>query len=183
MGEFGDSVGEIRVEDLAEPIRAWRVWRVTSFGEMRWLTSSHLTQDGWCGRRGNCPWPPEGIEARCYCAQMQAANRFPPRRTYPDDRPMHAECPGPPTRRQMVNSAGYGCGIYGMRERDELLETHWACGAHVLGVVELGGRVWEHDRGWRAQYARVHTLETLLPEYRHAGDAALRALRVRYGCE
>lgn len=169
FGSFGEPLGELEVPDVGGPIRAWRVWRVDEF-RGRWGLSSarirartsHLPLiDGRISRtsQGSVYWPVGGLEARCLCRAYQskrvrvAAEHLP-----------HDPCPGPPPRHHWM---GYGCGVYGMRDRGKLLNAIWPQGAHVLGQVELGGRVWEHREGWRAQYARVVSLDLPLADLAH----------------
>lgn len=195
--DFGDEVGV--VEDLVEPLRGWRTWKVASSGSgsgRNWyLTSTTLTYRGRCYDDlggGNLIWPAAGMEARCYCAQMQArADRGDPV-PHPSVR-LHHPCPGPPAPANQygIYLSGHGCGVYAVRSYEALMSSHWARDAHVVGEVELGGRVWEHGGGWRAQYARPVRILHSLPHLRFAlrrprslqsVEDALGALRRRYDC-
>ena len=49
----------------------------------------------------------------------------------------------------------------------------------VLGTVALWGQVVEHERGYRAQFARIKSLDTIYPRY-DAQRAILDPLRARY---
>lgn len=193
MTQFGDAAGS-PIVDLAVPIRAWRTWTVRELGDGRgWTLASYaMTPLGEVlppGSRMQCRWNPRGMEARCYCPEM-ARGRDP----YTGRRPAlleeagrHAECPGPPpgANAEGLMGAGYGCGIYGMRTEDALMGSQWVVGAHVVGEVELGGRVWEHELGFRAQYARVvrigEPLVTLPLGWWDRVPLILRSLRRRYG--
>lgn len=65
----------------------------------------------------------------------------------------------------------------GDRERDELRP------AMVTGTVFLWGDVVEHERGWRAEFARVRSLDWLYPDAIMMGreQEALNELRSLYG--
>lgn len=45
----------------------------------------------------------------------------------------------------------------------------------AVGTVRLWGEVIEHERGYRAEFAKVHSLDHVF------GEADLAALRARYG--
>ena len=72
-------------------------------------------------------------------------------------------------------SPGYhcSCGIYAVKERWQLLSAGFA--ATVVGRVELSGLVIEHERGYRAQRARI--VELYAPD-----DFVGRQLRAWYDC-
>lgn len=67
------------------------------------------------------------------------------------------------------------CGIYATKDRLDLwVFGHWRCAVLVVGQVELSGLVIEHERGYRAEQARITHLWV-------DGDAELaEALRDRY---
>lgn len=64
-----------------------------------------------------------------------------------------------------------------------LLDLTDKCPAMVTGSVLLWGDVVEHERGWRAEFARVRSLDWLYPDAASMGREreALQELRVRYG--
>lgn len=69
------------------------------------------------------------------------------RLVWPPDRPMHSN----------PDCSYYG--IFGLKERPERwgwshIQSAGPGDGHVLGQVALWGVVWEHERGYRAQYAR-----------------------------
>lgn len=99
-------------------------------------------------------WPVGGIEARCLCVDVRLDGT---------EAEMNHECPCPPRRPELLRRT-WGCGIYAMRTRGDLVRSDWVTGSHVLGQVELGGRIWTHDLGYRAQYARVAALEQPLTD-------------------
>lgn len=152
------------VEDVAEPVRAWRGWTVRRHqGRGTWhLASLTMTTRGIPMLGGaSLFWPTGGIVARCYCREARRGEA---------GKPLHALCPGPPPEaaERGLNPHGNGCGVYGMKTPGDLMGSEWARWAHVLGEVELGGRLWEHGKGWRAQYARVVRLGPLRDVTREA---------------
>lgn len=56
--------------------------------------------------------------------------------------------------------------------------------AMVTGTVYLWGDVVEHERGWRAEYARVRSIDWLYPDETMMGreQQVLDELRIKYGC-
>lgn len=64
-----------------------------------------------------------------------------------------------------------------------MLDLGEKCPAMVTGSVLLWGDVVEHERGWRAEFAKVRSLDWLYPDAAMMGREreALQALRVRYG--
>jgi hypothetical protein len=47
-----------------------------------------------------------------------------------------------------------GCGIYAFKQPEQLAtESYMYLGGNVIGTVYLWGRIYEHERGYRAQYA------------------------------
>lgn len=122
------------VEDLAEPIVAWRGWRTLFDGRLR----SSLFRDVWTRE----------MVAECHCPLFVSDTRKCP------------EVPGRPhdgihydAKLDRLVGRGFGCGLYAMKTREGLAKEYGHL--NVQGQVELGGRVWEHAGGYRAQYARV----------------------------
>jgi hypothetical protein len=58
--------------------------------------------------------------------------------------------------------------------------------ALAIGTVSLWGTIWEHERGFRAQFGRVRTIDEWLEgeefDQRRTEDARLHRLRMKYGC-
>lgn len=185
------------LEDLATPIVAWRGWTIRWVGGRLELASVMATPQGRVGmplvgqggriiggvedyRRYR--WPPGGVEAECYCATMNDNAPESVRRSL-----RHEVVPGPPIT---WTGDGFGCGVYAMKTREQLRSSVWGQFADVLGEVELGGRVWEHELGYRAQHARVRRLVEVTPHLRLSGTTwkrggltLLRELSYRYGLE
>lgn len=145
------------VEDLAEPIRAWRGFQVDLRNGQLVLCSTHCSVRmlAWVRlRRGQLRppvtdhnhvyWRPEGMEAICLCDMYYASQG------------QHEQPPGPMAK--PGSYGGYGCGLYAMRHLSDLRATSWGYVSVMFGQVELGGRVWPHEGGYRAQYARVVSL-------------------------
>jgi hypothetical protein len=116
------------VPDVPSAIRGWRRWN---------RVGSRLV--GF----GTCVWPPDGpLEASCHVAG-------------PHDPPT-------PCRSSPSDSAeghlGHGCGIYAYRTLEDAMLFGAMGSGTVLGEVEVWGRVHEHQRGYRAQFARPRRL-------------------------
>lgn len=116
------------IEDVAEPIVGWRSWD---------RAGSKL-----CSIYMSAIWLPEGIEARCQCPNLSHAV------------PECHQAPGKVNGWAVRRGRGYGCGIYAMKSYHALRKSSWS-DHPIHGRVELGGRVWEHDYGYRAQLARI----------------------------
>jgi hypothetical protein len=59
---------------------------------------------------------------------------------------------------RMCEHPNPGCGIYAYKSFEDLCHRpFYSSGVHdvITGIVELGGRVWPHERGWRAEYGLV----------------------------
>lgn len=133
---FDTGADSPRVEDVAEPIRAYRWWNVKPDGNGGLFSVSYYTK---------FPWPSTGIEAECgylpwFLARVMG--RRPPCR-------LHVK----PFARTMEH--GPLCGIYAFRSV-ELAFERWH--GHVLGEVLLGGRVVPHQHGYRAEKAKISSL-------------------------
>lgn len=157
------------IEDLAEPILAWRGWGVgvdASLEEIHQMIEEVRLGE----RKGNVefsrrllstsalggvrPWPTAregGLVAECRCNW-----RFRRHRQVPGKAPgrMAWLCHGP-----RVANSGFGCGVYGIKTYRKFVESPWS-NATVHGAVLLGGRVWEHHDGYRAEKAAVAALVT-----------------------
>ncbi|HUW00880.1 MAG TPA: hypothetical protein VMW08_00885 [Acidimicrobiales bacterium] len=158
--DFGEG---FRVPDVPEPIVGYRWW-VRAGGQGHPLLLSPRTR---------LPWRP-GEPTRAFCVpgshnggRDAACSRCP--------------CPG-----DAANHDGYGCGLYAYRSLKALLHeiefpTHklgvfnsgWQV---VVGQVELWGDVYEHVKGYRAQFARPSKLFVYPPPGDHQSiDPALIA--------
>jgi hypothetical protein len=152
--QFGEAARSPVVPDAAEPVLAWRAWHMMYEGAGFQLSS--LSK--------NIIWPPDGLRAECLCSE------FAP---WLSRRNRHRKVPGLPHPSPDIR--GYGCGIYGMRSYEIFAQSSWGSGVPVHGAVHLGGRVWRHELGWRAEYAKVVYLVRMT-----SSDDALRELARRY---
>ena len=147
-------IGEVeaRIPDLAEPILAWRCFKIGGTGDPFILTSPSQPTT----------WPPIG-GTEVFKKDYITANC---RAELPTIHP----CPSPPDMK--AGHPGMGCGIYGYKNIEDLawdwplrgmsVREDRTCGPQqmfwVWGRVHLWGEVYEHDRGYRAEFSRVHTL-------------------------
>jgi len=74
-------------------------------------------------------------------------------------------------------------GVYAFKERSGISSLGMSS-AHVVGEVELWGEIVEHEIGYRAEYARIRSLD--LPHLRsgenpHKAHRLLASLRKSYG--
>jgi len=143
-------IGDIEVEipDLVEPIEAWRCW--TLDGDMsapRLRSPNHAT---WWPLR--VAHPDQVVKDRNFVTASCSKR--------PND-PDH-KCPCA----SGTNHDGKGCGIYAYKELGDLAWDFplWGltrrsvrpAGAFLVwGKCLLWGDVWEHEIGYRAQYARI----------------------------
>lgn len=118
--------------DYAEPVLAWRAWRIL------------LEPDGHRLRSVIYPviWAPDHeLEAACKCRSRSLSRPWRFRRC------------------ALAPSAGCDCGIYGARRLADAIEYlgnpvgAWSPGTAVIGHVNLWGEVIEHRLGWRASCA------------------------------
>ena len=109
---------------LDEPITGWRVWNLSEDRSGPLLRPAGAGVDAWPPRRR--------VEARCGVSPLLRGGRSP-----------HA---APDLRCR--------CGIYASRslEAFEPSRPAWPP-TPVIGTVAMWGRIVEHERGWRAQYA------------------------------
>lgn len=195
MSEF-DRRSRVPIEDLAEPILAWRGWGV---GIDMALEDIHARiEDIRSGRStepmlefprrllststlgGVRPWPTSregGLVAECRCNW-----RFRRHRKTPGKPPGRLAwlCHGP-----RVANSGYGCGVYGVKSYRQFIASPWG-NATIVGCVLLGGRVWEHQGGYRAEKATVAGLVNLGYTGAQANlegkdEATIQYLAGRYG--
>jgi hypothetical protein len=55
----------------------------------------------------------------------------------------------------------YGHGIYALKTRQNAEQSGYFCPGHVLGTVKLWGTVYEHENGFRSEYAQVASLDAI----------------------
>jgi hypothetical protein len=150
-----------RVPDGIVPLVGYRLWRVEpDSDEPVFFALTHSSADWFGATRG---W----VSARC------------PIGCDPDltgDAAVHFAIP------HVVPGERCSCGFYAMKELDPQLvvtasqpATFGMEGVLVLGRVELAGKVIEHDRGYRAERARIVELIPVRPEQRVVKAIARRA--------
>lgn len=128
---------DFRVADYVEPAHGFRMWRTGELDGLAYLTST----------TGGVMWPTDNaLQAQHVgdSAAWLALNIY----------HLADKDPVPPVRR-------CACGIYAYTDAAELIRgeaTAMALYQRVIGEVELWGKVWEHERGYRAQFARVRSL-------------------------
>jgi hypothetical protein len=117
-----------QIPDAIEPIVAYRVWSVELPGGDAVLHSMNGT-----------PWE-RAAWSRAECGRPNVE---------PFVRISSHESP----------AEGCSCGIYAVKELPYVAPVTWALrtgsAVYLLGTVELAGKVIEHDRGYRAERARV----------------------------
>jgi hypothetical protein len=128
--------------DLAEPIEAYRCWRIGGAVGNRAVTLGALSF--------GVSWEPEMTALPClesgqlYSFQRGYGNKAAP------------ACDGPPCggdRYSNPGVVGHGCGIYALKSLiGALANIGHDC---VAGKVLLGGKVWPHENGYRAEKAKI----------------------------
>lgn len=95
---------------------------------------------------------------------------------WPPDGPMHDP--------EVEDHNGHG--IHAFKRQESVLNeyapaNHWGATKLVYGTVALWGAVIEHERGYRGEFARIHSLNSIPQLYRWKELRLLRDLRQRYG--
>lgn len=145
----------MRVPDFFEPITAYRAWIARDNGLL-------------CGRHQAEPWPVKrAMEARCTAGDRgHVSNKG-------------AWKPAP--------IRGCSCGIYAYRTLEDARAEQgggffsgWnsRAGSLVFGAVRLWGRILEHERGYRAQFA--YPSELITAQERLVHRLAIYGVPVRY---
>ncbi len=138
-------------EQSLEPIVGWRIWRIAADGVL-------------CAVVWGARWEPQArFGARC------------------EETPSPFWEHGATAAPHPAPSRDCECGIYAFKTRADALQLareKVAQGPLVLGRASLWGRVFETERGYRAEYAYPYDLELL------GGSVALAAeLRNRYAID
>ncbi len=79
-------------------------------------------------------------------------------------------------------------GVHSFKERASAISYAKELASYLfcpvaIGTVEQWGIVWEHDKGYRAQCAKIHSLESVIGRLlvdRSEGELILERLRARY---
>ncbi len=121
--------GQYPLDHSAEPIEGWRAWRL------------HRAEDG----------------------DLRIAPTT-PRPDWEPGVPIHATCSGAHEREYMIYNPelaafhrspepGCTCGVHAMKDPRRLRRSRPGKSAGVIGTVAMWGRVIEHTKGWRAEFA------------------------------
>jgi hypothetical protein len=145
------------IPDLVEPIKAYRLWHVTPYVGVQYPRTLRAL---W----GTSDWTPGVQTARCngyaetelglYHLSKAIESGLLPIDSFGDH---CAEAPCAPELSGFHN--GFGCGIYAYKSVwDVALE--WTTSSNhnntlVFGEVLLWGNTYEHEHGYRAQYAEI----------------------------
>ena len=90
----------------------------------------------------------------------------------------------PPVPFQSPNGVGGMAGFHAFKSMRDVEFEYRPCDADdavVYGQVKLWGTVYEHQFGYRAEYAKVHTLIEYWSQRRyHRGSTVLKSLREAY---
>jgi len=114
------------VIDLSKPRIAYRAWQTNG----RYLLSSYVLdfQNEDNVKQEAATWLPFA-EKEAICAKANKKSR----------------------QHGLVPSKDCGCGFYGFHSLSDLLQIRNKC--FVIGRIAIWGRIWEHDFGYRSQYA------------------------------
>lgn len=147
-------IGELEFEipDLVEPIRAWRCWHVGTEDTPLLHSPQHQTD----------VWPPVGgWDSK---TQLTEQRDFVTARCRATGTGQEAHpCPSPSGQFH----SGKGCGLYAYHDMEDLswdfpldgvMVTTNTKSDIVWGRVLLWGHVFEHERGYRAEHARIESL-------------------------
>jgi len=145
--EFGEEPLDFQIPDVAEPIVGYRSWLVEHQGI--------FNRNGFvkmpCGPArlmssfGHDFWEPgEAMVARCGNSQIAVQDRITKGR----------ECDESPSRSKQGHH-GFGCGIYAYKDPTRAAAYHNPASFKnaVWGEILMWGNVYEHEHGFRAQYA------------------------------
>jgi len=172
---IGDQLPEI--PDLVEPITAWRCWIVTGDKETPILRSP-VSFVVWPPVRGWQSKVVRGEQRNFITAECKSEEDC-------------TQCPSPTHN----GHRGSGCGIYAYKTIDKLsydwplpgLPRHHKDNQYfskrmVWGKALLWGKVYEHDYGYRAEFARIHSI-VKVPSIGDITEEELQKISSFYGIE
>lgn len=147
--EFGEEPLDFQIPDVAEPLVGYRSWLVEYSG-----LGSFLHPDGSVGltlpsrivsRFGREAWEP-GVPAIAVCGNIDISSHDRITRGKPCD-----ESPS----RSREGHHGFGCGIYAYKDPTRAAAYHDPrnFASAIWGEILMWGNVYEHEHGFRAQYA------------------------------
>lgn len=160
MSEEGKVPGIPVIPDTPETALAFRTWRVGSDNRLLSINAPSVT-----GNAGGGKPKPSWIHQRLAS----------PEGGWPPGKPLKAECGLRRSNKDHgpVPGENCGCGIYATTELKvinrylgtRVIDGTIADQGPVLGIVELGGRVFPAKQGYRAEYARVAAILLINPAY------------------
>lgn len=178
---------EIPTEIVAEPIEAWRMWRVVKPQDLR-LTPEVLKMLSKKWKDGENPF--EGLLGTKLCGVGNSVSW---------DQPIHdAYCTVGVNPAQATSAFMYSgiaakdhskgvpaqyctCGVWALNSEENLWRTIMGYdqngGQYVYGKVQLWGRIIEHKQGYRAAHARPTELHLVRGDQETADELA-----AFYGC-
>lgn len=136
--EFGDEPLDFQIPDVVEPIVGYRSW----LAERR---SSHPSSLRLTSSFGRDSWEP-GEAKVAQCGNY---------RIFKEDRATRGiSCSESPSRSKLGHH-GFGCGIYAYKDPCRAAAYHDPArfGSSVWGEILMWGNVYEHEHGFRAQFA------------------------------
>lgn len=158
------------IPDIPETFLAFRTWRISPSGLLLSINPPSLT-----GKAGGVQQGPTKRVSYMRIHQAFAADGAD---GWPIGRALRAHCgiqgPGAEANEDHgpIPAKECSCGVYAttsIKVVNQYLGTEQVNGAYVrgpiLGIVELGGKVWPATQGFRAEYARVAAIIELDPAY------------------
>jgi hypothetical protein len=127
----------VEMPDLVEPIVGWRSWKF----EYRNLASADVIVSKKLIGHFSYEWSPGVNVASCACGSTPSRSGalIDPSTAY-----VHA---------------GFGCGFYFYKSlRDLAQDMHPCSGPIVVGLAKGWGKVYEHERGYRTEFAEIDKL-------------------------
>lgn len=150
----------MRVPDYVEPTVGYRMWNVSQLDGLWYLSS--IANVGVL-------WPTNGPLHAVHHgdeAKWLALNIF------------HMSEAGSELNPPTVPVKGCSCGIYAYASPERMFTSaEGVLFRRVIGEVKMWGKVWEHEDGYRAEYARPSALWAVR---RGMGLPAVHALAARY---
>jgi hypothetical protein len=141
---------ELELAVSSEEIVGWRVWRVARPVERRATAQGLARELLEAERRGATGVLDELFEHRLRSLTEQTF--------WPGEGRFTGSCRAEPPTGHEAPGVRCECGIWAFRDRapaEATVAAYVHCGSPVAyGRVALWGRVVEHERGWRGQYAR-----------------------------
>lgn len=164
------------IPDYADTLTAYRTWHVDDYR----LHSLNQATD--------VPWPVSGpYMAKCarstdtdIITKMLVATGYVDLKDLPKKRQVQPPCgPDDPDR---PYDGGHLCGIYTWKNVTEAIKYESNKPFPIVGMVQIGGKVIEHELGYRSQYAMpvcLYILEDFGPDWDSKDIKAFEEMIVR----